>query len=282
MALKVNALWKLGLPLSQNPDHLLDKKQSAIDEMLDTLPPAVPYKIWKRVSVMDKGKEYQKMKIVKESDDKTKFIQDFNKELEEHTFRVRHQYQQLRNLKNNLPDNEAIMQMDFAENFTCRSLEEIQSAYWNQTSVTLHPVVVYYRDPGTSEVKHKSVVMVSDEISHSAPTVCAFLDDLMPIVKDILPDCKKIHYWTDSPSSQYRNRFIFHTLAMHSQLYQIPAVWNYFEAGHGKGPCDGLGGTTKRMANESIRQGKCIIQNASDFFRWSITSTMKEVTFRYI
>ncbi|WAR07281.1 LOW QUALITY PROTEIN: hypothetical protein MAR_017239 [Mya arenaria] len=32
------------------------------------------------------------------------------------------------------------------------------------------------------------------------------------------------------------------------------ARWNYFEVGHGKGPCDGLGGTVKRMADDAIKQ----------------------------
>jgi hypothetical protein len=43
--------------------------------------------------------------------------------------------------------------MDFAENYSCKSVEEIQTAYWNQTGVTLHPVVVYYKKNG--ETQHK-------------------------------------------------------------------------------------------------------------------------------
>lgn len=39
------------------------------------------------------------------------------------------QYNQMKVLKENLPDEEAIMQMDFVENYTCQSLEEVQSAY---------------------------------------------------------------------------------------------------------------------------------------------------------
>ena len=36
-----------------------------------------------------------------------------------------------------------LVQMDFAENYGIKEMEEIQSAYWNQESVTLHPVVMY-------------------------------------------------------------------------------------------------------------------------------------------
>ena len=49
----------------------------------------------------------------------------------------------------------------------------------------------------------------------------------------------------------------------------MPASWHYFEAGHGKGPCDGVGGTTKRLADEAVRQQKATVQSANDFFLWA-------------
>ena len=71
--------------------------------------------------------------------------------------------------------------MDFAENYTCQSIEEIQSAYWNTSMVTLHPALVYYRSED-GEVTHKSIVFVSDEMWHNSSTVFAFLKQLIPQV----------------------------------------------------------------------------------------------------
>jgi hypothetical protein len=51
----------------------------------------------------------------------------------------------------------------------------------------------------------------------------------------------------------------------------MPATWLYTEAGHGKGPCDGIGGTVKRMADEAVRMGTAHIQDA-DFYQWGINS----------
>jgi hypothetical protein len=45
-----------------------------------------------------------------------------------------------------LTTGNAIVQMDFAENFSCCSADEVQSAYWNSSAVTLHPVVVYFKN----------------------------------------------------------------------------------------------------------------------------------------
>ena len=65
-------------------------------------------------------------------------------------------------------------------------------------------------------------------------------------------------------------------------MYGVGARWNYFEVGHGKGPCDGLGGTTKRMADEAVRCQKNVIQDAHDFFKWATSSNMKAVTFIFV
>jgi hypothetical protein len=62
-------------------------------------------------------------------------------EFQQHvSIRVRTQYQAPTYLKDNLPHENAIVQMDFAENFSCCSAAELQSAYWNSSAVTLHPV----------------------------------------------------------------------------------------------------------------------------------------------
>ena len=161
--------------------------------------------------------------------------------------------------------NEVIVQMDFAENYTCQSVEEVQSAYWNASMVTLHPAVVYFRSK-TGEMTHQSMVFVSDEMGHNSSTVFAFLKELIPQLKVILPDIKHIHYFTDSLTSQYRNKTIFYLLSRHKDLLDVNASWNYFEAGHGKGPCDGVGGSVKRTADEAVRQQKVTIQDASDFY----------------
>lgn len=279
MALKVQALRKSGIKIGQNPESLIPN-QHDLDEILKDLPANFEYKIWKKVEV-EPGK--MRMKVVDQQTDASTFRENLKKQMKDftdHVNRVKEQYSQVRDLKANLPNDEMILQMDFAENFSCRSLNEIQTAYWNQSMVTLHPVVAYFKEGDI--LKHQSFVVVSDEMSHSASTVCAFIDKLMPCLKLLKPNMKTVHYWTDSPSSQYRNRYIFYTIANHQNIYQIRGRWNYFEAGHGKGPCDGLGGTVKRMADEAINQGHTTIQDAADFYKWGSTSTMTGVRFLYV
>ena len=60
-------------------------------------------------------------------------------------------------------------------------------------------------------------------------------------------------------------------------------MWNDLEAGHGKGSCDGLGGTTKRMADNAIKQRKYVIQDAFDFFSWTAsTQVSRKILYEFI
>ena len=128
-------------------------------------------------------------------------------------------------------------------------------------------MVVYYRE--NNELKHKNFVFVIDDLGHNIGVVYAIMKRLVPEISNAINcDLKKIHYWTDGPTSQYRNKTAFYLVATHNDLFGVDAEWNYFEAGHGKGPCDGIGGTAKRMADLSIKQEKVKIQDASDFHTW--------------
>ena len=54
-------------------------------------------------------------------------------------------------------------------------------------------------------------------------------------------------------------------------MFGISASWNYFEANHGKGCCDGVGGTSKRMADQATKRN-IKIQSADNFFAWENTT----------
>ena len=171
--------------------------------------------------------------------------------------------------------------MDFAENYQCQTMNEIQSAYWNQTMVTLHSIVIYYVDE-SGNLSHKSYIFVSDELGHNAGSVQAILKTFLPKLKETVPGTCFVHYWTDSPTSQYRYKLLFKFLSDHEENFGIKAAWNYFEAGHGKGPCDGVGGTAKRMADEAVRAQKTVIQDAHDFYCWATMSKSPSIEYIFI
>ena len=53
------------------------------------------------------------------------------------------------------------------------------------------------------------------------------------------------------------------------------------EAGYGKGPCYPIGGMTKRKADQAVKNGKYVIQDAIDFFEWAKQDT-STIAFSYV
>ena len=82
----------------------------------------------------------------------------------------------------------------------------------------------------------------------------------------MVPNLEMIHYWTDSPTSKYRNKTIFKIISCHKEYFGCDASWNYMKAGHRKGTCDATGGVAKRKTDQAVKNGKFIIQDATDFF----------------
>lgn len=284
MALILKSLHRKGLDVPKNPEEFVSKEAS-LEDIADALTcTEVVYSQWKRVTIEDKGQKKIITKIVevhKTKEDFMHHLNDQHSEFKAHVTRMKNQYAQIRALKQSLPPNHAVIHMDFAENYNCKSVEEVQSAYWSQSFVTLHPAVIY---TGVNGAHHNSYVYISDDLNHNSTAVITFVKDLVGKVKEINPDTECIHYWTDSPTSQYRNKTIFYLIANHHQLFQVRAQWNYFEAGHGKGPCDGIGGCTKRNADLAMKSGKCIIQDAQDFYTWtqSDACNIRNIHFVYI
>ena len=54
-----------------------------------------------------------------------------------------------------------VLQMDYAENYTCKSQDEVQSAHWNQAQVTLNTSVSWFRN---QIIPH---VIISDTHQHN-------------------------------------------------------------------------------------------------------------------
>ena len=289
MALLLKALRREGIDAPMNPESFIatDNCESMIDAISDKLSNTeIKFDEWKRVAIEERGNTKMVMRIVASTKTKHEFLSHLREntnQFVEHVRRMRNQYEQIRILKQQLPPNHAVVHMDFAENYSCKSMQEIQSAYWNQTGVTLHPTVIYTKSQDDT-LQHRSLVLISDDLNHNANAVVTFVKQIVFEAKDINPQLEHIHYWSDSPTSQYRNKTIFHLIANHEQQFDLKANWNYFEAGHGKGPCDGLGGSTKRLADEAMKSGKVTIQDAGDFYAWTQSPfcSMRNVTFRFV
>ncbi|CAG9577524.1 unnamed protein product [Danaus chrysippus] len=181
-------------------------------------------------------------------------IQELHDELDayyNHERNIFHQYTAIKELKENLNDNEVVILMDFSENYCTKYSEEIQAYHFggSRLQLSLHTVVVYTKNA------LKSYCTVSQNTTHSP---AAIWEHLKPIFRTLPSHITGIHFVSDGPVTQYRNKTMFHILA--SRLHvEVPNVekfsWNFSESDHGKSAADGIGATCKRSADAVVAAG---------------------------
>ena len=178
-------------------------------------------------------------------------------------------YEEDKELASTISSTVAVLQMDFAENYTCTAQDEIQSAHWNQNQVTLFTTVTWAKG------KVISRVVVSDYMHHTKTAVVVFLDE---ILQNIPTGITEVRIWTDGPASQFKNRFVMEAMRMLSERNGIQISWNFSATSHGKGPVDGIGGCLKRSATEKVKTRQCVINDAKDFVH-AVEGSKVAVTF---
>ena len=268
-----------------------EEARAALEEHLGDIL-EVRYERWEKGDVDRHGKgnnsTQNRLQLLNKSLPRADFINMFVQEMApftEHVQRARVQYQAVRTLRESLQPGEVTCQMDFAENWNTDQLNQVQSAYFDHDSVTIHPCVVHI--PGQESAA--SYAFIAADKSHNANMVYAVVKALISDLKVKLPRLRRVHFITDSPTSQYRNTTMFHLVATAKKLLGVEVSWTYFEAGHGKGPCDGVGGAVKRIADQEVNKGS-LIQNAWDLYKvmrllpskiqymYVTTNTIKEET----
>lgn len=94
---------------------------------------------------------------------------------------------------------------------------------------------------------------------HDPPAIWAHLDPVLKPIKANHPHINTIHFFSDGPTSQYKQRLNFASLSSEPFRYGFKAIsWHFFEASHGKGAPDGVGGSLKRTADRLVRLGRDI------------------------
>lgn len=188
------------------------------------------------------------------SDLHEKFEAEIKPRLTTHVFNIRHQYTTLRRLRESLQADEIILHVDFSENYSCKSSDEVQSVHFGAShkQVTLHTGVAYTMD------QKIPFCSISKSTRHDPAAIWAHL---RPVLEKLLESRRftTAHFITDGPTTQYRNKKNFYLASTIPSRFGISWVsWNFLEAGHGKGAADGIGGAVKRSADRLVAEGKDI------------------------
>lgn len=90
-------------------------------------------------------------------------------------------------------------------------------------------------------------------------------------------------YFSDGAASQYKNCKNLINLLYHETDFAINAEWHFFATSHGKSPCDGIGGTVKRLVARASLQAATSNQilNPCQMFKW-VTANISGIRFFFI
>ena len=258
------------------PDGLKSDLASIFEELsIDE----ITYKSW--ISVDRTNLET----IVKSADDFLDGLIQSLVQLQRHSFIAKQQALYLKHAKENLSEGEVVVIGDFAENYSFVMQDEVQGFHWTNTQATIHPFVAYHRASdgnAVSTVVPLSFVIISDCLIHDTVSVHHFQKKLFTFLNERFP-VRKMIYFSDGAASQYKNRKNFSNLAHHEEDFGVPAEWHFFATSHGKGPCDGVGGTVKRLAARASLQRPYNdqIQTPVQLFNWA-KENIQQVHFQYV
>lgn len=214
----------------------------------------------------------------------SEFVNNFAIKLEKlvtHTFVANQQATFLKHLQEILKVGEFIVCGDYSENFSFVMQNEAQGYYWAKKQATIHPFIIYYKNEN-NEVQHLSYVIISDCLKHDSVAVYLFITKLIKFLESKFKVITKLYYFTDGCAGQYKNRKNFLNVYFHKIDFGYDCEWHFHATSHGKGPCDGIGGTLKRCATRAslARPYENQIDSAELLFKWASSSNLN-INFDY-
>lgn len=218
---------------------------------------------WEPVQMEKNGQTKKFISCVQKETPAKAFMDDYRKDLHEmssHLFRAEWQHAMM---KACIEARKTTIVMDFAENYSCHFQNEVQSGFFDQAQVVIHPMMVYY-DKQATRFKH-SIIGITDDVSKDAATVQAFEDSAIEILQKNEVALGEMHEWTDGCAAQYKGKSSFYNISKRN--HPIIAR-NFFETSHGKSVCDGLGAVTKNCCAQAVLSGKVVIAGAKSLYQY--------------
>ncbi len=146
-----------------------------------------------------------------------------------HVFIKRQQSQVFETLKENVTDERCLLQVDYSENFSLVEQNEIQSAHWSRTQLSLFTAHVW------AQSSTYPIVIISDDPSHNKYTVAKCLEHILTHLKILLPSLKEVAVFSDGSACQFKQRYLFKNLSHLAKDFGLELSWNFFASYHGKG-----------------------------------------------
>ena len=127
----------------------------------------------------------------------------------------------------------------------------------------------------------KSFCIVSEDLLHDVSFVHEVQRIITTWIQIHLSHIDTITYFSDGCAQQYKNYKNFINLSCHGNDFGIAAKWAFFATSHGKSPCDGVGGTIKRLVKRASLQKRPSILTVFDLIRYC-RSNIDSIIFEHL
>ena len=125
-------------------------------------------------------------------------VNENKSEFVKHCYRIYHQYDFIRDLKENLSTSECILHIDFSENYECKYAREAQSVHFgaSKQQVSMHTGVLYTANTGDSSkaLECTSFCTLSDNTRHDPSAIWAHLQPILRLIAEKYPSVHCTHY----------------------------------------------------------------------------------------
>ena len=189
--------------------------------------------------------------------------------LKEHIFAKRQQQSKISHLKTSIKANEILLHVDYSENYKSKDQNEIQSAYFGQSTFSLFTACPYYRCQERNTIKTMPTTVTSEASDKSRMASMTCVSKVIEhVVSPQVPNKIDTAYIvSDGCASQFRSKFVFKLLTL--IFPEMNIEWHYNEAHHGKGPMDGIGGAVKNTVFRKVLSGEAKIASPEEFAKYA-------------
>ena len=132
------------------------------------------------------------------------------KVFKQHIFYVTSQYAFYTKVRDNIQSQEAVIHVDFSENYECKWESAIQSAHYGASKKHISLHTGFFQ---VSKEKVSSFCGVSDTLDHEPFAIWTYLLPILDKIKMCHPSVKKLYFFSDGPTAQYRQKINFYLLA---------------------------------------------------------------------
>ena len=111
--------------------------------------------------------------------------------------------------------NTVMIQVDFAENYTCAAQDEVQSAHRKQNWITLFTSGLWFRENTQCQV------IISDHLKHEKTPIIVFMDELFS-KKPV--DATTVKVGSDRLCNHFKNKYVMGSFDKRSRKHKVHMI----------------------------------------------------------